>query len=146
MQFEYLGSLPLDLRSAVDWNNDEGVVAAIATSLQRHPVKGSSVKTMHGEFRVSYRPLTASEVEKLGLSPQMQEAARFAVHIEGCWRFQDGKLGEVVLELQAATRGEGAAKAYVSSCRTWINLSEHDRGRIKQEILSALQLLDSKST
>lgn len=142
MQFEYISGL-IPGSPVVDWQKEESFVSAVAAAIHHHPLGERPVKTVHGEFRVSCRPLAATEMIKLGLSPQMRAEARFAVHIEGHWNIAGGERADIVLELHATTPAGVAnpAQAYLHSSRTCIDLPAQEVSRIKQELLSALQLL-----
>lgn len=121
---EYLGEKP-SIPKLVDCLRDRG---------EGSPV----IKTPHGEFLVSFRRLTRTEREKLGL----QDVAH-ALHIEGMWRSKEDMMGQIVIDDQDGDGALGSgdfAQAFFESSGAYAELTEQDYYDIRESIYTALNI------
>ncbi|MBI2343147.1 MAG: hypothetical protein HYV02_02235 [Deltaproteobacteria bacterium] len=143
MVFEYVHAFPC---ATPRDTSPEPFVKQVAEILDRCERSNGPIKTIHGELRVSCRPLSRSECEQLGLHATMRRDCRFAVHIEGGWHLHPhGEPTEVVIDLFGG--GDGACDSATASLRsgeTYVDLTDREMHLITGELLSALQLMASQ--
>jgi hypothetical protein len=142
MSFEYI---KVDKPSPPAQQQMTSFALRVARLIHRKVLRDGQLETIHGNVRVSCRPLSAAECAHMGLQPTMRVEHRFAVHVEGVWRVRGETRAPLVLDVYGGGQGAlDAASAYLASNRKYINLDGGEIDLVKREVLAALELVSAR--